>query len=216
VRIEVDMPFHPIMFAQSAVFTRHSSKALLNRFETDQAIRRVASSALTLHGSENDDDGNSPFSKDLGDEYIFSDELQVVTWNIAAPNNNPFEFWATHESKEYIHLMSSIQEFLDNPGDRDVEIQDVFTDKMYFELREELALHGVHPHSLHLVDDYWMASLRPLRIISGFLRDPSFGEKRLISMPDRITGAVRVEGGREICRLVLLDPFQALTFALRD
>ena len=27
-------------------------------------------------------------------------ELQVVTWNIAAPNVNPFEYWATHEDPQ--------------------------------------------------------------------------------------------------------------------
>ena len=194
------MPLCPLMFTRSAIFARHSSKALLNKFEAAQTIRRVASSAYIIHGQESDDDDPFQDRKELNDQEIFSDELEVVTWNIAAPNNNPFEYWATHESEEYIQLMSAVQECLDDPGDRDVEVCEVFNCKMYGQLRDELEFHGVHSHSLHFLDEYWTTNLCRRRFISGFLRDPSFGDKRLISMPDRITGSVRIAGGREVCR----------------
>lgn len=35
--------------------------------------------------------------------------LRVVTWNIAAVNNNPFEYWITHQSREYARLMHDVQ-----------------------------------------------------------------------------------------------------------
>jgi len=33
-------------------------------------------------------------------------ELNTVTWKIAAPNNNPFEFWPLHANEEYTEMMS--------------------------------------------------------------------------------------------------------------
>ena len=30
--------------------------------------------------------------------------LRVATWNIAAINNNPFEYWITHDDADYNRL----------------------------------------------------------------------------------------------------------------
>ena len=49
-----------------------------------------------------------------------SDVLKLVTWNIAAINNNPFEYWITHEDAAYNKLMADVQSFIDAPGARDV------------------------------------------------------------------------------------------------
>ena len=35
--------------------------------------------------------------------------LNVVSWNIAAINNNPFEYWITHDDPDYLRLMNDVQ-----------------------------------------------------------------------------------------------------------
>jgi hypothetical protein len=187
------------MQARSALFASFSSRTLTSRAESLFPVRRVSSSSECPHIlQEPRVRHDESFDAKTVEESNFGDELQIVTWNIAAPNNNPFEFWATHESDDYLQLMTAVQTFLDNPGEKDVEIFHVFTSDMYSELRKELSLHGVL--YLNLLDEYWEKNLRDRRMISNFLRDTSFGEKRLISMPDRITGSVRIDGGQEICR----------------
>lgn len=41
---------------------------------------------------------NMPFSKTAAPS---SSLLNIVTWNIAAVNNNPFEYWVTHHDPGY-------------------------------------------------------------------------------------------------------------------
>ena len=43
-------------------------------------------------------------------------EMRVATWNIAAVNNNPFEYWITHSDADYNKLMEDVQSFIDQPG----------------------------------------------------------------------------------------------------
>jgi hypothetical protein len=40
-------------------------------------------------------------------------------------NNNPFEYWVTHDSPSYNSLMEGVQGFLDAPGDNDLPISQV-------------------------------------------------------------------------------------------
>ena len=35
--------------------------------------------------------------------------INVATWNVAAINNNPFEYWITHSDEEYNALMEAVQ-----------------------------------------------------------------------------------------------------------
>ena len=42
-------------------------------------------------------------------EWSDAGQLRVVTWNIAAINNNPFEYWITHEDAAYNKLMVDVQ-----------------------------------------------------------------------------------------------------------
>ena len=42
----------------------------------------------------------------------------MATWNIAAINNNPFEYWITHDDADYNALMEGVQSFIDQPGAR--------------------------------------------------------------------------------------------------
>jgi len=35
--------------------------------------------------------------------------LRAVTWNVAAVNNNPFEYWITHDDPAYNTLIDGVQ-----------------------------------------------------------------------------------------------------------
>ena len=118
-------------------------------------------------------------------------KLAVTTWNIAAINNNPFEYWITYkENPEYEKLMINIEKFIDNPGEKDVPVNQVFTEEMFTKLDSRLT--GVGWTS---VRSYWESDFQNRKIISGFVKDPILGSKRLASMPDRITNTINIEGG---------------------
>ena len=62
-------------------------------------------------------------------------KLSIATWNIAAINNNPFEYWITYkENPKYEELMSKVEQFLENPGSNDVAVSSVFTETMFTKL----------------------------------------------------------------------------------
>ena len=42
-----------------------------------------------------------------------SGSLGVVTWNVAAINNNPFEYWITHDDPAYDAMMKSVRLFVE-------------------------------------------------------------------------------------------------------
>lgn len=124
----------------------------------------------------------------LRSEWSNMNVINVVTWNIAAINNNPFEYWITHHDKDYNALMEAVQHFIDEPGEKDILVADVFSPSMWSELKElmlERGWNGVEETQLKWTNDY---SQR--RIISGFMKDKSIGDKRLASMPDRYTNTI--------------------------
>jgi len=66
-------------------------------------------------------------------------KLTVATWNIAAINNNPFEYWITYkENPSYEDLMIKVEQFLENPGEKDVTVSNVFTETMFSDLDKRL------------------------------------------------------------------------------
>mmetsp|Transcript_39706 Transcript_39706/g.114899 ORF Transcript_39706/g.114899 Transcript_39706/m.114899 type:complete len:509 (-) Transcript_39706:151-1677(-) len=118
--------------------------------------------------------------------------LAVTSWNIAAINNNPFEYWITYrDNPEYEKLMIKVEKFLEEPGDNDVAVSKVFTEDMFSKLDKRMT--GVGWTS---VRSYWEADFRDRKIVSGFMKDPLLGSKRLASMPDRITNTINVEDGQ--------------------
>lgn len=92
--------------------------------------------------------------------------LQVSTWNIAAINNNPFEYWITYDENEnYEKIMTAIEAFLEKPGPNDVQVQKVFTEEMFAEL--EKRMDGVGWDN---VRSYWDSDFKTRKIISGFMK----------------------------------------------
>jgi hypothetical protein len=69
---------------------------------------------------------------------------------------------------------------------------------MYSELRANLVIQG--EDNLDLVDQIWHDDLKHRQTISGFLKDLTLGEKRLISMPERVTSSVDIVGDKQVFR----------------
>lgn len=134
-----------------------------------------------------------------------STPLSVATWNIAAINNNPFEYWITYgakgtEKRQYDQLMADMEDFIDNPGRRDVPVSEIFTEAMFVELMEEIQnVRGPRWNSIDFKTKYWQGrdglNLKRRNIISEFMKDAGIGNKRLTSMPDRVTNVINPEGG---------------------
>jgi hypothetical protein len=135
-----------------------------------------------------------------------SEKLLVATWNVAAVNNNPFEYWVTHPDPAYNMLMEGVQDFIDNPGHRDVMISEVFEPAMAEQLFRDMRHHGI----VHVdeVERLWHKDFKSRSIISGFLKDSNLGKKRLASMPDRITNTVHTDSGGLVFRPTVINYFE--------
>jgi hypothetical protein len=129
--------------------------------------------------------------------------LSVATWNIAAVNNNPFEYWITHDDAAYNQLMDDVQAFIDAPGEQDVAVDTVFTPEMFAQLAEDMA--GVGMDGVEAVSAMWEADYRRRKIISGFMKDKEIGSKRLASMPDRITNTINTLDEGVVCRPTIIN-----------
>lgn len=113
---------------------------------------------------------------------------RAATWNIAAINNNPFEYWITSEDPSYNEMMSKVSSFVSSPGSNDVLVSSIFSDDMYNQL--ELKMKGLGWSGLNETRKYWADDFKNRKIITGFLRDGVLGKKRLASMPDRVTNTI--------------------------
>jgi len=117
--------------------------------------------------------------------------IKSTTWNIAAINNNPFEYWITNDDPAYNELMSHVStRIMRPPSKEDVLVRDIFTESMLAELVTQMKqanFVGVDETAMRYRNDF---SNR--QIYSGFLTDSVLGKKRLISMADRTTNTVRL------------------------
>ena len=114
--------------------------------------------------------------------------VRAVTWNIAAINNNPFEYWITWDNEKYVQLMQDVSEAMKSPGDRDVPVSEVFTDAMFSDLKGKMETHGWA--GVDQVASMWENDYKNRKIISEFIKDGTLGKKRLASMPDRVTNTI--------------------------
>ena len=120
-------------------------------------------------------------------------EMRVPTWNVACPNGNPLEYWCSHDNQEYLQLMSSVEKKFKEPGSSDHIVNENFTADLYRTLKSQLSSQGLK--NLADLDVVWHRDLSQCKSISGFIKDNFLGQKRLISMPDRITGYIHMEHG---------------------
>jgi len=131
--------------------------------------------------------------------------LSIATWNIAAINNNPFEYWITYdENPEYSRIMENIESFIESPGDKDVPVNQVFTEEMFASLEQRMTTDAAWDN----VRSYWENDFQHRKIVSQFMKDPELGSKRLASMPDRITNTINVFGSNEpVCRPTVINMY---------
>eukprot|EP00804_Cyclotella_cryptica_P015582 CCRYP_003597-RA/>CCRYP_003597-RA protein AED:0.21 eAED:0.21 QI:127/0.8/0.83/1/1/1/6/0/693 len=131
-------------------------------------------------------------------------KLQIATWNIAAINNNPFEYWITYdENPAYEKIMTDIESFLESPGERDISVSAVFTEEMFSQLEKRMNSIGWDS-----IRSYWDGDFKNRKIVSGFMKDPLLGSKRLASMPDRITNTINVVGSVDpVCRPTVINMY---------
>eukprot|EP01062_Namystynia_karyoxenos_P039744 TRINITY_DN288_c0_g1_i1.p1 TRINITY_DN288_c0_g1~~TRINITY_DN288_c0_g1_i1.p1 ORF type:complete len:667 (+),score=258.04 TRINITY_DN288_c0_g1_i1:110-2002(+) len=121
-------------------------------------------------------------------------KLRVATWNVAAINNNPFEYWIT-AGPDYNNLLEKVAELVTSPGSADVLVSEVFTEAMWQQLRAKMAAVRGWDKKLDWVDSRWKKDVSQRKIISGFLKDGGIGKKRLASMPDRVTNTISAPQG---------------------
>jgi len=126
--------------------------------------------------------------------------LHVVSWNIAAINNNPFEYWITYDDPAYNQLMDEVSKFVDSPGAADVLVSQIFTPTMFEDLKGKMLEMGWDPIAIEKTTEYWEKDYQHRHIVSEFVKDDLLGLKRLISMPDRMTNTININDGKQIFR----------------
>jgi hypothetical protein len=146
--------------------------------------------------------------KSSSHEIFSSEHLRVATWNIAAVNNNPFEYWVTHNDPSYNRLMADVQSAIDCPQQHDKAVSTIFTEVMFQELLSDMENTGLLVASSRTVlEQRWQQDIGKRCAISGFLADKAIGAKRLASMPDRITNTIRAADGSVLYRPAVINCF---------
>jgi len=147
---------------------------------------------------------------------LVEDAVTALTWNVSAVNNNPFEYWLAYEDPKYESLMMGVECFLEDPGEDDIEVAEVFTETMFQELLRSMVEESME--SLDEVEAMWRGGdmgLCKRRIVSEVIKDRLLGAKRLISMPDRMTNTINVVTRKEsnycppaACRPSVMNNFE--------
>jgi hypothetical protein len=97
-------------------------------------------------------------------------------------------------------LWPKVEKFLDNPGDKDVTVDKVFTTEMFDKLEQRMAAVGWKS-----VKSYWESDFSKRTIVEGFMKDETLGSKRLASMPDRITNTINTADGKTVFRPTVIN-----------
>jgi len=99
--------------------------------------------------------------------------------------------------------MEKVEGFIENPGHKDIPVKEVFHEQMFTNLEKRMTEVGMNN-----VRSYWEDDFKNRKIVSNFLKDSSLGNKRLISMLDRITNTINVVGSNEpICRPTVINMY---------
>ena len=114
-----------------------------------------------------------------GTSAISASNIKVVSWNLGSLQTNPFEFWQPQDSSMrqlQSRIDSSISEY------HKIPLTIVFTRNMFQDL-----LPGNSDLYDIIIGD---------RSAGSLLTDPEIGQKRFVSMPDRVTRALQGLGTR--------------------
>ena len=121
--------------------------------------------------------------------------IKALTWNIAAINNNPFEYWITNEDPSYNNAMKLVSSFIETPGENDKRMSEIFSDLMYDELEDMMKRSGFNEAHVASARRLWNDDYKNRKIVSEFIKDSKLGKKRLASMPDRVTNTIVTSSG---------------------
>jgi len=141
---------------------------------------------------------------DQQDGALQSELFLTATWNIAAVNNNPLEYWTTYDAPAYKQLMDDMEAFVEAPAERDVPLEQVFPAAMFDELIGLMS--GLEWEGVDEVVALWNSDLKSRLIVSGFMKDKEIGSKRFISMPDRFTNTINTATAT-VCRPAVINNF---------
>lgn len=101
----------------------------------------------------------------------FADDgmLRVATWNVAAINNNPFEYVITHDDPAYNQLMLDVESLIDNPGDLDLTVGQILDESIVLDLFSHLRAEGFN--GVEETVEYWRCNLKDRRYGRMFPHD---------------------------------------------
>eukprot|EP00927_Polykrikos_kofoidii_P022452 TRINITY_DN20944_c0_g1_i1.p1 TRINITY_DN20944_c0_g1~~TRINITY_DN20944_c0_g1_i1.p1 ORF type:complete len:522 (+),score=79.69 TRINITY_DN20944_c0_g1_i1:71-1636(+) len=154
-----------------------------------------------------DGDLQSPvFTGDFGPESTMGVHLRTLSWNVAAVNNNPFEYWITHPNPAYKALMQDVERFILSPGEEDVRVDQLFTHAMFEKVYAKMEELGFE--KLETVKRLWESDYRSRKVVSQFLQDATIGKKRLASMPDRVTNTIQLSSGKAAFRPTVINCYE--------
>jgi hypothetical protein len=165
--------------------------------QSTMAARRLLSMAATLAASSS----LSTVAAAAAGSGNSNPRLHLVSWNVAAVNNNPFEYYVTYPDPAYTTLMGKVEAFVQTPdlNRDDIEVSKVFP--FYDDLETLMLASGqVSPSVAKHVRSVWETDLQHKRIVSGFLKDAALGKKRFASMPDRLTNTISSQGEATLYR----------------
>jgi len=137
--------------------------------------------------------------------------LNVASWNVAAINNNPFEYWLTlDDNPAYDELMERVQSFVEEPGSDDLIVGKVITDRMvkqlFLRMRKQ---RNFEMAAVDATENLWRTDFKKRTIVEGFLKDGMLGKKRLTSMPDRVTNTIPLKGGSFAYRPTAINCYES-------
>lgn len=137
-------------------------------------------------------------------------DLKIATWNVAAINNNPFEYWMTYpDDPRYDKMMKAVEDFVCNPGDKDVTLVEIFSDEMFAQLDEKMAAANWSAGHRATVAKIWHEDYKNRKVMSEFLKDKALGKKRLMSMGDRVTNTLATIDRGTIYRPTIINAYTA-------
>jgi hypothetical protein len=136
--------------------------------------------------------------------YGLAEEISTATWNVAGINNNPFEYWVTYPDPVYNQFMQAVEQLVGD-ADEDLTVNSIFTESMFLELLDEMRLQDIP--NLDNVQELWTSDFSRRQAIQGFLKDKTIGDKRLASMPDRITNTINCTDGRTLRRPTVINSY---------
>ena len=136
--------------------------------------------------------------------------LACTTWNLAAINDNPFEYYMDSPDPAYAAMLSAVERHLDKPGTRECTLGECVP-KGFVQALDARMRARTWPGT-DAVRNLWETRLRHQRIVSDFLKDAELGRKRLISMPGRMTNTVDTAAG-PVYRPSVISPYAGRALA---